>query len=466
MSAVLLTACWPLNPLDDCEQNAALTCFWERFAPTSSSGAGGDGGTPPGCVPSDENQTVADGCGVFVSSSLAKDDSGDGSQAKPFKTLTAAVEQAGGKGKPVYACAEEFVGSVRLASGIAIYGGLDCEDGWTYVGTATKSVLVGDVDEVALTIAKSAGGAEVVDFRIQGVDATTPGGSSIAVLVDGVTAGLVRCELHAGVGAKGTDGMHGDPNGMAAAGGAPGNAGKDACSDLDGTPGPDPTVAGGALVTNDCAGGELSIGGKGGDGNIPIGGDGSAGQSGGAGKAGTGEPSMGMWDCVVGSGQSGSSGEVGMAGAGASGGSGGAGGCGALPGQGGRPGGASIALVSLNASITLTDCTLSSSKGGDGGAGGDRQPGGAGGLSGLGGQGVGGSNPGCSGGQGGKGGNGGPGGGGLGGPSLGIAFRGEAPQGEPAVTLDAPGKGGPGGSADVGVNAGEAGVAAEQREMP
>jgi hypothetical protein len=453
---------------------------------------------------------------VFVSKS-GDDDSGDGSKAAPFKSLAAAVEEAAGKGVPVYACAEELVGSVTLASGIAIYGGLDCANGWTYVGATKKSVLVGDADEVALTIRKNAGGAEVVDFRIRAADATKEGGSSIAVLVDGVTAELVRCDLLAGIGAKGTDGAPGDPNGMAAASGASGNAGKDACSDLDGTPGPDTTVAGGAQVTNDCAG-ETSIGGGGGDGNVPNGSDGSAGQMGSAGKAGTGEPSMGMWDCLLGDGQNGSSGEVGMSGAGAlgpgtisasgytgtsggtgtsgkagqgggggggakggmicppgsmagsgaSGGSGGAGGCGGLPGQGGGPGGASIALVSLNASVTLTDCTLSSSKGGDGGTGGDLQPGGAGGLSGIGGQGVGGSNPACEGGNGGKGGNGGPGGGGLGGPSLGIAFKGDPPkkQGETTVIPGMPSAGGPGGSADVAMNAGEAGVSAEQQEMP
>jgi hypothetical protein len=34
------------------------------------------------------------------------------------------------------------------------------------------------------------------------------------------------------------------------------------------------------------------------------------------------------------------------------------------------------------------------------------------------------------------------------------------------VTLDTPGNGGPGGSASVGLNAGEAGVAAEQQAFP
>lgn len=518
MSAGLLAACWPIDPLDDCNKNPYLECFWSNLPPATGAG-GGDGGTPPGCIPSDDNPAIANTCGLFVSSSSGDDTSGDGSQAKPLKTLAAAVEQATAKGMPLYACAEEFSGSVVLANGIALYGGLDCANEWVYAGATKKSVLVGDADAIALTIAKTAGGAEVVDFTIQARDAANAGGSSIAVLVEQVTAELVRCELVAGNGAKGADGAPGDPNGMPATAGVAGNNGVNACTDADGTPGPDTTLSGGAQVTNEC-GSDVSIGGNGGNGNVPNGGGGDAGQTGTAGQSGAGEPAAGMWDCVPGSGQgtSGSSGEAGlpgagamapgllsasgymgtsggagtsgkpgqgggggggakggmicapgnMTGSGASGGSGGAGGCGGLPGQGGAAGGASIALVSLNASVTLTDCTLSSSQGGDGGAGGDAQAGGAGGDAGKGGAGAGVSNPACDGGKGGKGGNGGPGGGGLGGPSLGIAFSGTAPlkEGQTSVTAGTAGIGGPGGSANVAMNAGADGIAAEQQEFP
>jgi hypothetical protein len=499
------------HAIDDCDRLG--TC---ELPVGAASGSGGDGGTNPACVPSENNTPVDDNCGVFVSSSEGNDENA-GTKSAPLKTLQAALDMA--KGQPVYACAEEHVGSVTLASGIAIYGGLDCSKGWRYVGATKKSVLTGSEDEVALTIMKSAGGAEVVDFRVQAADATKEGGSSIAVLADGATAELLRCELVAGNGAKGADGASGDPNGTSAAGGAAGNAGQDACSDLDGTPGPDPKLVGGDAVTNDCSG-EVSVGGQGGDGNVLFGGGGDLGQTGSAGQAGTGEPSMGMWSCTVGVGigNPGSPGEVGMpgpgakgagtistagytgtsggagtsgkagqgggggggakggmicppgniSGSGASGGSGGAGGCGGLPGQGGRPGGASIALVSLNASITLTDCSLSSSKGGDGGAGGDAQGGGPGGDAGKGGMGVGLSKAACDGGKGGAGGNGGPGGGGLGGPSLGIAFQGDPPkkEGKTTVMPDAPGAGGLGGSADVAMNSGEAGAAGEEQALP
>jgi hypothetical protein len=51
---------------------------------------------------------------------------------------------------------------------------------------------------------------------------------------------------------------------------------------------------------------------------------------------------------------------------------------------------------------------------------------------------------------------------------LGIAYGGEPPskQGETVVTAGTPGGGGLGGSANVAMNAGEAGIAAEEQQFP
>jgi hypothetical protein len=516
IGAAATTAGCPFNALDDCQQNFALACFWGLQASgASSTGAGSDGGTPTECVPSENPDPVSDGCGVFVSTSGK--DANEGTKESPVATLAKAVELAAKKGGRVYACAEMFEEALVLDIAVEVYGGLECDKAWAYVGDEKKTTLTAEANAIPLVMKSGVSDARIMDFAIHAADAVMEGGSSIAVLADGATAELVRCELVAGNGAKGSAGVPGDPNGMSAVSGAAGNSGANACSDLDGTPGPDATLFGGALDTNDCGSGEVSAGGRGGDGGVPLGSDGSAGQIGTAGQAGKGEPSAGMWSCLEGQGQIGSPGEAGMpglgatgtgsistsgyagtsgspgtpgkagqgggggggakggmicpggvAGSGASGGSGGPGGCGGLPGQGGGPGGASIALVSLQASITLTDCTLTTGKGGDGGPGGDLQPGGAGGVSGFGGQGVGSSKAACDGGKGGAGGNGGPGGGGLGGPSLGIAFQGNAPerQGKTVVTPGAPGAGGPGGSVNVAMNAGEAGTAGEEQEFP
>ncbi|WP_437808705.1 PGRS family protein [Sorangium sp. So ce1078] len=492
---------------DDCE--LMLTC--EHFRPTTSSG-----GPAEGCVPSENEGTVGDTCGVFVAAS--GNDGSAGTKAEPVKTLAEALRRAGEKGSNVYACAEPFAESVEVPAGVALFGGLDCANGWTWIGGQTKTTVAPEAEAIPLTLARGEGTTRLEDIEARAPDAKAKGGSSIAVLADGATAELARCALVAGNAADGDDGDDAPSETPERAPG--GSNGVDACSELDDVEGPDATLPGGAQVVNEC-GGELSIGGRGGDGNQSNGGDGASGQTGLFGAAGVGEPAMNTWSCsgpepngtgdggadgipgTPGAGASGvgalsatgytgvpggggtpgkpgqgggggggaKGGPVcagGVAGAGASGGSGGAGGCGGLPGQGGGPGGASIAIASVDASVTLTDCTLTAGRGGNGGKGGDLQPGGIGGSGGTGGTGVGLSKAACAGGQGGQGGPGGPGGGGLGGPSLAIAFRGTpvVQQGQTTLIPGAPGTGGPGGSNNITDNAGYDGVAAETQELP
>ncbi|WP_437715553.1 hypothetical protein WMF45_03535 [Sorangium sp. So ce448] len=480
--------------------------------------AAGGGPPNPACEadPTQDASTVTDECAVFVSATA--EPGGDGTKAKPYASLVEAVANAGNK--RVLACVSgAFAESVRIEAAVEVIGGFDCDAGWAWSEDA-RSAIEGPADEVALTLSEAASGAKVTSFAIRAASATEPGGSSIAVLVDGATAELARCELVAGNGAEGAEGE--DAPSEAPAQASPGNAGTNACSDVDGTPGPDTTLSGGAQVVNECSGG-LSIGGGGGDGNVLNGTGGDIGTpvSAGNGSGGLGESDDG-WNCNVGGtnggagvGDNGARGDVGVAasglgtlgslgyvgvsggaggagkpgqgggggggakggtaicpgampGAGASGGSGGPGGCGGLPGQGGGAGGASIALASVDGKVTLKDCVLKAGEGGKGGAGGDLQPGGLGGVGGTGGTGVGGSKAACDGGKGGQGGNGGPGGGGLGGPSLAIAYRGEAvkQEGQTMLQPGTPGAGGPGGSNDVLENAGAAGTAAAEQEFP
>src|SRR5262245_4964598 len=84
-------------------------------------------GPPAGCGPSENSTPVDESCGVFVSSSKGADGAA-GTKSAPLKTLQKALDKA--NGRPVYACAEAFVGSVTLASGSAIFGGLDCTNSW------------------------------------------------------------------------------------------------------------------------------------------------------------------------------------------------------------------------------------------------------------------------------------------------------------------------------------------------
>ncbi|XXX77803.1 PGRS family protein [Sorangium sp. So ce134] len=494
---------------DDCE--LMLTC--EHFRPTTSSGwpAGG-------CIPSEHEEGVGDTCGVFVATS-GKDGS-VGTKADPVKTLSEAIARVADKGTAVYACAEEFAEAIEVPAGVTLFGGLDCANGWRWIGGEHKTIVAPGAESIPLKLLRGDGAVRIEDVSARAADAEAAGSSSIAVLVDGATAELARCELIAGDGADGADGE--DAPSEAAMQGPEGMPGTDACSDLDTSGAPDEALPGGVQVENACGVHALSIGGEGGNGKVSNGGDGATSQgTAETARGGLGEPVTGAWDCAgnepngrgddgvsgvagdpgVGAsgkgtlsasgyaGVSGGAGEPGKpgqgggggggakggavcaggtTGAGASGGSGGAGGCGGLPGRGGGAGGASIALVSVEGTVTLTDCSLKAGSGGKGGIGGDLQPGGAGGVAGLGGMGVGGSNPACDGGRGGKGGNGGPGGGGLGGPSFAIAFRGEPvkQEGKTTLTPGTPGAGGRGGSNNLAMNAGSDGVMATEQELP
>ncbi|WP_441291964.1 PGRS family protein [Sorangium sp. KYC3313] len=463
---------------------------------------------------------MEDRCGVFVAAS--GNDGSKGTKADPVKTLAEALRRARATDSDVYACAEPFAESAEVPAGVSLFGGLDCANGWTWIGAQTKTTVAPEAEAIPLTLARGEGTTRVEDIEARAPDALAKGGSSIAVLADGATAELARCALVAGNAADGADG---DDAPSAAPERAPaGSNGVDACSDLDDVEGPDATLNGGAQVVNAC-GEELSIAGNGGNGNVDNGAGGVAGQIGAEGQAGAGEPpSMSdSWSCgaipndpTKGGGSAGVNGAPGPAGAGASGlgalsaagytgvpggdgtpgtpgqgggggggakggpvctggvsgagasgGSGGAGGCGGLAGKGGGAGGASIALASIDASVTLIDSTLTAGHGGNGGKGGNLQPGGSGGLGGTGGVGLGAASDGCAGGQGGKGGPGGPGGGGLGGPSLAIAFRGTpvVQQGQTSLAPGAPGTGGPGGSNNITGNAGQDGATAGEQEL-
>ncbi|MCC6553234.1 MAG: hypothetical protein IT372_09475 [Polyangiaceae bacterium] len=481
---------------EDCRET--VTC-------TPAPGAPG-----PACVADPALGEVEEGCGVFLSVSLG-DDTHPGTKAEPVRTFERAIALARSGPMRIYACAEEFTEAVVLPSGVDVWGGLDCAREWIYVGDSRPTVIVTEPDRVPLQVKAGEGGSIVADVRLEAVDATLPGGSSIAMMVlEDAAVDVRRSQLIAGNGADGAPGQRGGEE--PAKGGAPGNDGSAACS-ADNVAGADP-------VTTVC-GDQTTVGGRGGDGNIADGGKGNNGQpepddnEQGFGLGGTGE---GAADCLAGqngaagddgehgpgahwpgritgkgwegkAGRDGGDGKRGQGGGGgggsrggslycglgpstpkggASGGSGGGGGCGGRGGKGGGYGGASIGLLTLSGDVTLSATFITTGNGGDGGGGGLAQLGGAEGTAGIGGASVGGSHSGCYGGQGGRGGNGGYGGGGLGGPSIGIAhFAGHLIGGEGvSITTGEPGKGGPGGNDAVPGSAGEDGVSASTLDFP
>jgi hypothetical protein len=452
----------------------------------ASSSTGGSGGAGGGTNCDPTKGAVGASCGVFVRAS--GDDQAAGDADHPLKTLSAALITAAKETKPVYACAEDLseADTIAIPAGSVVFGGLDCKKDWSWsAGAQTK--MTSAPDKTGATLILGMGLTALSDLKIAAAASAKPGGSSIALIVDGGDVTLNRVELVAGDAMPGIPGMGGGMQ-LAAVGQA--DAGKDSVAVSN--------AGGGGSINNTCG----LNGGKGGDGgllNSPSGTDGTQGDGGAGAMKGLGQTSMmacspggtggmgakpvavepgGLGLGVISSagykgndgstGKDGSNGTSGGGGGGskyavihgAGGGGGGAGGCGGLHGEGGQAGGASIALISLNAQVTLNDCKLSTGHGGDGGAGGDGQFGQLGGDAGKGGKGGGGPVNGCDGGNGGPGGDGGNGGGGLGGPSIGIAYTKTAPVlKNTAPVPGTKGLGGKGGNMDIDGNHGDDGVA-------
>lgn len=428
------------------------------------------------CIPRGRSEPVSEACGIFVSDSRG-DDSQAGIKDAPVKTIARAIELASGK-KNIYACAESFAEPIRLPSGMRLFGGLDCNAGWTHTAGNMKTTVTAPPDAVPVTLLGGDGATRIEDVAATAAPAVASGGSSIAMIADG-RAAIVGCTLEAGDGQRGATGTTptdpvgpidpADPairgeNGKDAATGS--NAGglgavNAQCADsiggdggkgtlAIGTEGTDglPALAGGlggnpvALSQNCLSAAGMGMPGTSGGAGLP-GAGGKAGRPGQQGKAG--KPGQG------GGGGGGAQGQASTAGA--SGGGGGAGGCGGKGGLGGQAGGSSIALFAQSgANLTLVDVFLKSAQGGNGGDGGSGQSGAIGGKGGLGGTGAAFSPSACSGGDGGTGGPGGKGGGGGGGNSIGLAYTGAVPSLEKTtITLGNFGQGGIGeGIADNG----------------
>ena len=445
---------------------------------------GGGGGIPAGCDPAQNKDAVADTCGAFVSPT-GNDDTGKGTKASPFKSFKKALEKNGA----IYACvgATTFTEEVVLDKKATLFGGLDCGT-WEY-DAASRTKLTAGEDQIPLKLTSAAGGSAIENFEITAKDATSDGGSSIAVLDDGADLDITRCEITAGKGANGAVGATPPGSGQTGAnapeptpvgaldgcvmnvnavvGGQPGQSTCGADDTSGGLGGNGTNLVSGGAATDalpqpqpNASAGHDGKAGKPQDTNScdpgHPGADGLSGSTPGAGATGIGGiSSAGYQPPIATAGQlPGSPGYGGGGGGGAkkcangfagpAGGGGGAGGCGGLPGGGGQSAGSSFAIVALNATVSLDTVTITTADGGDGGAGGDGQPGGQGGKGGSAGDSGGdGSVSACDGGKGGQGGRGSSGGGGLGGHSAGIAFKGKAPVQVGVTTTH--GKGGGGG---------------------
>ena len=506
------------NLAEDCKENYR-PC--EGASGTSAGGSGG--GTPVGCIPSENlGGAVGNECGVFVGGPLGKD-TNPGTKEAPLATLVAAVALADTGAKRVYACATDYgmyLSEVLVVpAGMTIYGALACEQNWGHL-SGVPVRLTAPAGQIPLTLDGTVGSGPIrlEDVEVLAAPAEEAGGSSVAVVVNQAEVTFKNVEFTAQEGKEGAAGEEVPGTGMD---GAMGEEGDLACS---ATP-----VNGGLPIINDCGTpadtSDDSLSGSGGVGQQATGTDGSPGDPGSAvnDNSGEGQSSMvgdacadgkvgnpgdpgpfGMGATMMGTvsttgftgngvgasglrglpGQGGGGGGASKGGApcaaglgGASGGSGGSGGCGGVGGNGGRPGGSSIALISLRSTLTLEeDVRLRAKEPGAGGSGGLGQSGGAGAMGGVGGENAGMMtlNAGCDGGMGGMGGLGGIGGGGTGGHSIGIAYVGTPPPALPSSETtqsaiehaEMGGAGGPGGDDASMTDDGAEGMAAAVMELP
>jgi hypothetical protein len=484
----------------------------------SDGGAGGAGGdsttttVPTVCSGTPDNPcSITTEYGVFVSPS-GNDDTGAGSATNPYATLSKALAVAAvPKNKlkrNVYVCssAGDFALSETLVigtefDGINVYGGFDCSNAttWTYESTPESRAKFVSAAPLAVKLDGLDGTVRFENLSFKAENASTPGDSSIAMLVvNSPRVTLSNVELIAQNGAKGSNGAAAT---TPAQDGTSGNPGTEACSIKAATTDA-VVIAGATAVVTDCDGNVVSTGARGGTGAVgesAVGGAGELGSPapapnetffgyGGDGEKGSSSPSTNGHDGADGSdgpsidpvngpgllgsdgytpknGLNGATGKPGQGGGGgggaqapsscssdhpiivtgASGGSGGSGGCGGKGGQGGQGGGASFALAAVNSPLTLVACTLTSGNGGKGGAGAAGQGGGLGGSGGNSGKGYGTGHASRPGGKGGNGGNGSAGGGGAGGDSAAIGYVGGAPTVDTNSVLTVPTSGATGG---------------------
>ena len=453
---------------------------------------GGDSGVlPVACrsLPSSDGSVIRDECGVFVSPE--GNDEWSGSRATPLRSIALAMSRAKARQTRVYVCGGTYNESLVVdgaLDGVQLLGGIDCGSG-TY--DATLKPLVKPSSGVALRITGVTASFLVEDVAFEAVDASEPGGSSVAGWVSKASGVVLRrVAFRAGAGAAGADGaaaaaavsepadrkgndssetskactcsLAGVAAGQSEGGG--GGAMSAGAVNRNGRPGlpayapPDPATATGAGGDGASATCDAPVG---------SGRTGSRGRSGAAGTpvSSSGALSEATWQPTQGAaGAAGTVGQGGGGGAGSTVGRGGGGGCGGCPGGGGgggQSGGSSFALVVLDSAVTLEASQLVTSGGGAGGRG---QPGAAGQDGGFGGiQGTGA----CPGGAGGAGGSGGAGAGGGGGHSVALAWAGTAPIVDDGTRASAVvGVAGPGGAGGTTTNGGTPGRAEAVTELP
>ena len=175
----------------------------------ASDGSPTDSGldTGPSCDlsadPKDAPVCVDDAYGVFVDATNGSD-SGDGTKAQPFKTITKAIT-VGSKSR-VYICSGTYTDALTISAqnNVSLYGGFSCA-GWGYTGTKAS---IAPTSNTGITVS-SAANVQMEDLQVNVNAGTQPGSSAIAIFVNGGTVTLTRVAAVAGNGVVGSAGADG-----------------------------------------------------------------------------------------------------------------------------------------------------------------------------------------------------------------------------------------------------------------
>ena len=152
--------------------------------------------------PSAESCLVSDQYAVFVDGTAAA--AGDGTQAKPFRTIGNALTAAGGK--LILVCDTTYTEQVTLTAGARLYGGFKCSD-WSY-DAGQRAVVAPSSEGYALEVDSVTEPVVIEDVEFHAADASTAGASSVAAFVSGAKdVTLRRDKLVAGAGKAGADGV-------------------------------------------------------------------------------------------------------------------------------------------------------------------------------------------------------------------------------------------------------------------
>jgi hypothetical protein len=201
---------------------AAVACGSSSSAgddsiPPNDVSGNGNAAAPDASVPAncDVTRTPAqDGCvvnetlGIFVAPPQSSDGgTEDGTRAHPFSKMQTAIDTANTQKKRVYACVGNYAEQITLADGVSIFGDLDCAQGWN---VTSKHAVIQPPASPAVRVDQITSATRVDSVDMIAPDATTPGGSSIALIAnDAAALTIANATIHAGKAMNGADGVEG-----------------------------------------------------------------------------------------------------------------------------------------------------------------------------------------------------------------------------------------------------------------